>query len=105
MRRARVLMAMVLLALPHLVWGQAPGTGAVRGAVVDADNLPVRSASIVISEISRLVSRTVTTDARGEFSIALLAPGDYALTASADGFGTARLGEVDVTAGEVKSVT
>lgn len=83
---------------------QAPGTGAISGTVRDPDNLPVRSAQIVVTEESTHISRTVPTEPHGEFTVSLLKPGTYILTANASGFASEKIGALNVMAGEITSI-
>jgi hypothetical protein len=92
------------VAVTPFVSAQAPGTGAISGTVRDPDNLPVKSAQVIVTEESTHSSRTVATQPQGEFTVSLLTPGTYTLTANAFGFAAAKFAAVKVTAGEITSV-
>lgn len=82
-----------------LVW-PAPGsaqTGSVTGSVVDETGLVLPGASVTLR--GEGVPRTVSTDGRGEFEIAGVAPGTYALTVSLPGFSDVTVEDVAVSAG------
>ncbi|HEY2857397.1 MAG TPA: TonB-dependent receptor [Terracidiphilus sp.] len=83
---------------------QAPGTGAIRGAVLDPAGHPVVNAAVAIENRATHSQRTVQTNASGEYNAALLLPGDYQATASMAGFGDAKAGDVAVVASEISVV-
>ena len=104
MRLLSLLATALYLAFTPFAFAQAPGTGAVSGTVVDPNGLVVKAAQITVTDNATHVSRTVPTEARGEFTVPLLMPGNYTLTANATGFASAKLGDLRVTAGEITSV-
>ena len=103
----RVLLQMaaaLCLVVCSMASAQAPGTGAVSGTVLDHDSLPVKEAQVTVTEESTHASRTVLTEPHGAFTVPLLKPGSYTLTALASGFGTTRLAQIRVLAGEVTAI-
>jgi iron complex outermembrane receptor protein len=66
---------------------RAQSAASLTGSVVDATRVPVVNASI---SIRGPVERGRRTDAEGHFTIGDLPGGEYALTATADGFSTTR---------------
>ncbi|GAA1723273.1 hypothetical protein GCM10009809_18920 [Isoptericola hypogeus] len=75
-------------------------TGTVSGAVTDADGAPVDGATVTFDGAN---DRTVTTDETGAYE-AVLAVGDYSVTASAFGFLASEAVDVTVTADETVTV-
>src|ERR1051326_2898446 len=70
--------------------------GAIRGTVLDDHGLPLGDA--MVSALSPLSSRMVTTDARGRFRIDALPSGVYVVRVHRNGFLSARREGVRVTA-------
>lgn len=95
----------VLLALfPLALESQAPGTGAIRGIVSDPNGRAVANATVILDNKSTHATRTAYTSASGEYGIALLVPGDYSATASADGFASQRASAISVVVSETSTV-
>ncbi|MEO8075309.1 MAG: TonB-dependent receptor [Acidobacteriota bacterium] len=66
-----------------------PASATLRGRVHDAQNKSLPGASIVISEVANGVTRSVTTDDSGDFTVPNLPPGTVSLTATMPGFSLA----------------
>jgi hypothetical protein len=81
---------LLLLALPWLLGAQLlcaqNSTGTLRGVVEDATGARVASATVELRLNASSQMRSVTADGRGEFLVADLTPGGYAVTVSAQGF-------------------
>jgi hypothetical protein len=58
----------------------------LKGTIFDPSNATVTSARVTSTNINTGVSRSVISDANGEYRIALLAPGEYDVMAEAPGF-------------------
>lgn len=61
--------------------------GSLQGEVQDPSGARIPSAKVTLSDPQISFSRTVSTDARGEFRFDQLTPGDYTLTVSARSMG------------------
>ena len=61
-------------------------TGRILGTVSDQSGAAVAGASLVITDVQRGTSRTVATDASGEYAAPELPPGVYKMRAEAKGF-------------------
>jgi Carboxypeptidase regulatory-like domain/TonB dependent receptor len=70
------------------VSAQSP-SGALRGNVQDSHGSRVASAFVTIRSLSASQSRTLACDSRGEFRFDALAPGEWRITVSAQGFAEA----------------
>ncbi len=90
--------------LPLLVQAQAPGTGAIRGTVLDPAGHSVANASVVVENQATHARRTAYTSTSGEYVVALLVPGTYHATAHLDGFTKAQAESVAVIVGETSTV-
>src|SRR3954464_2357878 len=79
-----LLVASLLLAsLP--AWAQTPA-GSITGRVVDATGLPLPGVTVTIQGTD--ITRTFVSEADGKYRFLELAPGDYKLTSSLQGFST-----------------
>jgi Carboxypeptidase regulatory-like domain/TonB dependent receptor len=67
------------------IWGQA-STGQITGTVRDASGLAVPAAEVKATQTATGVSRTVTTGAQGDYTLANLPIGPYQIEVSKEGF-------------------
>ncbi len=72
--------------LPTLAQAQDYTSGALTGTVTNASGQPVAGATVVLTSTAQGQSRTLTTSAAGVFSATGLAPGDYSLSITANGY-------------------
>ena len=63
-------------------------TGQITGIVTDSSGAFLPAAQIIVTNIETAVSRTTISNARGNYSVPLLQPGDYNVTVQASGFKT-----------------
>lgn len=99
-----ILTLTILSLLPFVLEAQVPGTGAIRGMVLDPSGRAVTNATLVIEDKATLAQRTVHTSESGEYAVALLLPGDYSATVTAKGFAQARAASVVVVVSETSTV-
>ncbi|HWY05411.1 MAG TPA: TonB-dependent receptor [Candidatus Acidoferrales bacterium] len=78
--------------------------GALRGTVQDSTGARIARADIFVSNIEKSLTRTVQSDAQGEFRVEDLFPGAYQLTVNAGGFAAART-KVAVAVSSVREIT
>ncbi|MGD0734878.1 MAG: TonB-dependent receptor [Terracidiphilus sp.] len=93
-----------LLMRVALVWGQAPGTGAIHGSVIDPSGRPVPNVSVTVENEATDVSRSVITDGTGLFTVALLPPGEYRSSVKVDGFAESKLRSIPVVVSETSAI-
>ena len=94
--RVLAALALCLIALPALA--QFGGnTGGINGKVVDEQGGVLPGVAVTIS--GGTAPQTVYTDARGEFNVRNLAPGNYTLTLALQGFSTVNRENVIVALG------
>lgn len=93
----------IFLATLH-VHAQVPGTGAIRGVVLDPSGHPVANAMIAIENETMHLQRSVSTNGSGEYSAALLLPGSYALNVQVTGFAAAKASGITVVVSETSTV-
>ncbi|HLY42823.1 MAG TPA: carboxypeptidase-like regulatory domain-containing protein [Terracidiphilus sp.] len=82
------------------VWGQAPGTGAIKGTVYDVSTSAIQQAQVTLVSETTDVTRSTTSDGAGTFTFPLLAPGTYAITVGAAGFSEKTAKGINVVVGE-----
>jgi len=75
-------------------------TGTVKGHIVDASGEGVSGMTVALSDTSKGLTRTVTTNARGRFQLQL-APGIYVLKSSGSGYTEVTVEQVSVNVAAV----
>jgi hypothetical protein len=80
---ALVCVVVLLLCSPALPQGS---TGRILGTVTDQSGGNVSGATVIVTDVQRGTSRTLATDASGEYVATGLLPGTYTVRADAKGF-------------------
>ena len=80
---AVVIVSLVVFSFP--AFAQVPA-GVISGRVADATGLPLPGVTVTVQGPD--IHRTFTTDTEGRFRFLELAPGDYQLTSTLQGFAT-----------------
>ncbi len=83
---------------------QGHGTGGLRGTVYCAGAQALPYAQLVVENQATHAKRTVATDSKGEYSVALLPPGIYSITANASGYMAVTTDDAVVTVSETSAV-
>ena len=102
MKRVIVLAAAILACVPLLVYAQA--TGQINGAVTDSSGGVLPGVTVEATNAGTGAVRTAITGADGLYTIPLLAPGNYTVKASLQGFRTSQREGVRVTVSETARV-
>lgn len=76
----------LLLAFGCALWAQSIQSGSARGFVLDQSGASVPGAKVTISNETKLVTRTMSTQQDGAFLFQSLPPGTYELSVEATGF-------------------
>ena len=92
-----------LASVPALAQSQA-SSGQITGAVVDNQGAIVANASVKAVNTQTGLERTVTSGEDGIYTIILLPPGIYRVTATAQGFSAITVDNVEVTVGRTIDV-
>ncbi len=80
---------------------QAGGsTSEIKGRVTDPNGAVVSGATVTVTDTSKGVNRTATTDAQGEYRLLSLTPGTYQLRVEASGFSSQVINAIQVTVGQ-----
>lgn len=98
----RFLLALVVCecVLAPLAWAQAL-TGSITGVVSDPTNARIPGVLVEMSNLGTQVVLRATTTETGEYTIPLLQPGRYRLTATANGFRSSVLDRILIDSGRV----
>jgi len=78
--------AVAIVAAPTSASAQDYTSGTLTGSVKDTAGVPVSGATVVVVSSAQGVSRTATTDASGNFRVALIPTGQYNVTVSGSSF-------------------
>jgi len=93
--------ALVLFASPAPLGAQGQATtGIIRGVVTDPNGAPVANASVILHEAHTNFTRTLTTDAGGNFTGTLLPLGTYDVTARSVGYAEVKRTGISLGVGE-----
>jgi carboxypeptidase family protein/TonB-dependent receptor-like protein len=93
--------AVMLLGPPAPLGAQGQATtGIIRGVVTDPNGAPVANATVVLHEGQTNFTRTLTTDAAGNFTGTLLPLGIYDVTARSVGYAEAKRTGIALRVGE-----
>lgn len=79
-------------------------TGSVSGSVTDTSGAVIRGAAVAVRNVDTGAVRSATSNDDGIFTVPLLTPGTYEVTAEAAGFGAGRVGNVVVAIGSDANV-
>jgi hypothetical protein len=75
-------------------------TGEIGGSVKDSAGGALAGATIVAERATTGLKYSASTNGAGEYLVAQLPPGEYSLTASAEGFRASLLGNIEIHAGD-----
>jgi hypothetical protein len=93
--------ALVLFASPAPLGAQGQATtGIIRGVVTDPNGAPVANATVILHETQTNFTRTLTTDAAGNFTGTLLPLGTYDVTARSVGYAEVKRTGIALGVGE-----
>ncbi|HEY1947342.1 MAG TPA: TonB-dependent receptor [Bryobacteraceae bacterium] len=79
------------------LWGQST-FGSIVGTVQDASGGPMPSVALAIKNLDENTERTLTSDEKGDFQALNLQPGAYEITASKNGFTSAKTSKLTLDA-------
>ncbi len=75
-------------------------TGTIFGSVLDPTGASIPAAKVTLTEVHTNVSQTATTDSKGDYTYAIVNPGDYSVTATATGFKTVTQTNITLSANQ-----
>jgi hypothetical protein len=100
----RILLSIVLLfflTLPGTSWAQFAQRGGIEGTVFDPSGAVVPGVNITLLDLAQNQNRKIQSDAAGRFEFDNLPAGQYQLTASLQGFETAKSEAITVNIGAI----
>ena len=103
--RSSVLQLCLFLVSLLLAHAQSATTGAIGGTVSDASGALLPGTAVTVSSPDTGFTRTVKSNASGEYSVPELDPGTYTASFTADGFETYRENSITVTVGSLTAVS
>ncbi len=98
-----VLVSLLLSIVTFVARAQVAG-GTIQGTVTDPDGGFVPNAKVDVTHRATAITKSVTTNNAGLFSVPNLIPGDYTVTITAMGFQKSVAEHVDLTVGAVQAV-
>jgi hypothetical protein len=100
----RLFLACATLLLASLpVRGQTP-TATLAGVVTDPNGAMVPNATVSATSDGTGIKKTASTDASGRYTLPFLPPGQYTITAAAQGFGVTELRNVRMEAAQAATL-
>jgi outer membrane receptor protein involved in Fe transport len=96
MRKVELLAVVLILLGAAATLRAQTATGQINGTVRDTTGAVVPGAKVTITEPSKGISRTATTDANGDYVFALLSPGTYSVQAELQGFSIAKESDIQL---------
>src|SRR5713226_1464417 len=102
---SRRLLRVVLMVLTVVVPLFAQETTAgIQGSVRDPSGSVISNATVEVSGPALIGARKVQTDDAGNYHVAALAPGQYAMTVTAPGFHNYKQTGIDLTVGRLPNI-
>ena len=83
-KKQAILLSFTLLGISGSMWAQ--GLASLRGTVADASGAVIPVATVSLTQVGTGFSRTVQSNAQGDYLIPSLQPADYVLSVQAKGF-------------------
>jgi hypothetical protein len=77
-----------MLVPPLPIWGQTAATGQIVGIVSDPSGAVIGGATVTVKSADTGITRSVTSNETGSYTVPLLPPGKYSVTVSEPGFKT-----------------
>jgi hypothetical protein len=97
--RFAILLAVLFLAAPSLLWGQASSTGTITGQILDQSGGVIVGAQVTIVDTSTGIGQTLPTSPAGIFIFTNVKVGFYNITVAAKGFRKLSVPRVEVVVG------
>lgn len=109
-RNGKLLLAILLAILPAIALStlflRAQGaTATISGAVADQNDATIPGTLITMTNVNTNLQRQTTTNQDGQFTIPLLPPGTYTITAQRDGFAPFRIPDLMLNVNDQRSIS
>jgi hypothetical protein len=92
--------SLVALLLCVAAYPQGGDVGSITGAITDQTGGAISGATVTITDTQRGVTRTLTTDAAGQYNAPNLTPGDYTVRAEYTGFQAIERKNIQIEVGQ-----
>jgi Carboxypeptidase regulatory-like domain/TonB dependent receptor len=89
----------------NVAFGQSATTGAITGVVSDTNGALLPAATVTVKSVDTSATRSVKTNAAGEYRVPELEPGTYTAVFTSDGFETYQESAITVTVGSLSNVS
>ncbi|MFN2974719.1 TonB-dependent receptor [Terriglobus aquaticus] len=96
-RKARALALIATAVGAPAIYGQAI-YGGLNGTVTDPSGAAIPNATVVVTDVTKGTSDTVTTNASGEYTVEHLIPDTYSIKVTAQGFTTFQTTNIQISA-------
>src|SRR5579864_2735983 len=96
--------AVLFVANASPTWAQSTNTGTVAGLVTDASGAVVEGATVTLTDISKNVVRTATTNSAGRYTFVDVNPSVYSVAVSKEEFSTTKTENQEVKVGVALTV-
>src|SRR6266496_2785210 len=99
------LRALLLLALCALPFAAHAQSATLSGTIEDQNKAAIPGVQVTIENTGTTLKRETTTNDQGSFTVPLLPPGHYVITARRDGFAPVQINDVVLNVGDQKALT
>ena len=89
----------------NVAYAQSATTGAITGVVTDTNGGLLPATTVTVKSADTSATRTVKTNAAGEYRVPDLEPGTYTAIFTSDGFETYQESAITVTVGSLSNVS
>jgi hypothetical protein len=100
-----ILGAILCVGASVLSYGQSATDGAISGTITDTTGAAIPGAQILVHNDGTGADVPLTTDGSGFYKAALLQPGTYSVTVTAQGFSSSRTSSIVVQLNQVTTVS
>jgi hypothetical protein len=99
------LILFVLIPLSFTPIEAQTATATLSGTITDPNSAVIPGVSITVQNDATSITRNATTNESGSFTISLLPPGKYTITAKRDGFTSVQVPDVVLNVGDQKAIS
>ncbi len=100
-RHVLYLLAIFFLSTPSVLAQASASSAELKGTMTDPNGAVVPGVTVTVTNVEKALTKTVTTDGKGEYRVPLLPPGVYEIRAEAEGFVTQVKKDVQLTVGQI----
>src|SRR5690242_18672484 len=101
----KVILLFLVLLPARIGFSQAGSSARLTGQILDSTGAAMTKVDIEVEEITTGVRRTTVSNDAGYFSIDILPPGTYTLTAKAPGFSATQISPIELSVNQTANLT